>query len=57
MTYLTMYSSNSCWTVRTLRVKAEDQRWQERSPAVAAWITDHVWIWREWFGRPAVQST
>jgi hypothetical protein len=56
MTYLTMYSYNFCWTVRTLRVKAEDRRWQERSPAMAAGLTDHVWTWREWFGRPAVQS-
>lgn len=56
MTYLTLYSYHFCWCVRTLRVKDEDGRWQERSPALAAGLTDHVWTWREWFSRPAVQS-
>jgi hypothetical protein len=56
MTYLTMYSYNFCWSVRTLRVRDEDRRWRERSPAMAAGLTDHVWMWLEWFRRPAVQS-
>jgi IS1 family transposase len=56
MTYLTIYSYNFCWCVRTLRVKDERGRWRERSPALAAGLTDHVWTWKEWFGRPAVQS-
>jgi IS1 family transposase len=56
MTYLTLYSYNFCWRVRTLRVKGENGRWRERSPALAAGLTDHVWTWKEWFGRPAVQS-
>ena len=56
MTYLTMYSYNFCWCVRTLRIKGEDGRWRERSPALAAGLTDHVWTWKEWFSRPAVQS-
>ena len=56
MTYLTMYGYNFCWCVRTLRVKDEDGRWRERTPAMAAGLTDHVWTWREWFTRPAVQS-
>ena len=56
MTYLTMYSSNFCWCVRTLRVKAEQGRWQQRTPALAAKLTDHVWTWKEWFRRPAIQS-
>ena len=55
MTYLTMYSANFCWGVRTLRVKDEDGRWRDRTPALAAGLTDHVWTWREWFTRPAVQ--
>jgi IS1 family transposase len=57
MTYLTLYSYNFCWCVRTLRVKDEPGRWQQRSPALAAQLTDHVWTWTEWFNRPAVQST
>jgi IS1 family transposase len=55
MTYLTLYSYNFCWCVRTLRVKNEQDRWQERTPAQAAGLTDHVWTWKEWFTRPAVQ--
>jgi hypothetical protein len=56
VTYLTMYSYNFCWCVRTLRVKDEAGRWRERTPAMAAGLADHVWTWREWFMRPAVQS-
>jgi hypothetical protein len=52
MTYLAMYSYNFCRCVRTLRVKDE----QGRSPALAAGLTDRVWTWKQWFGRPAVQS-
>jgi hypothetical protein len=55
MTDLTLYGSNFCWCVRTLRVKDEEGRWHERTPAWAAGLTDHVWTWREWFTRPAVQ--
>ena len=56
MTYFTLYSSNFCWAVRTLRVKNEQGGWQQRSPAMAANLTDHVWTWDEWFSFPAVQS-
>ncbi|WP_169979016.1 hypothetical protein [Tautonia rosea] len=56
MTYLTMYSGNFCWSVRTLRIKDDRCRWRERSPAMVAGLTDHVWTWAEWFHRPAVQS-
>ena len=55
MTYLTLYSYNYCWCVRTLRVKDEQGHWQQRSPALAAGLTDHVWTWPEWFNRPAAQ--
>ncbi len=56
MTYLTMYGYNFCWSVRTLRIKDAKHKWQERTPAMAACLTDHVWTWREWFTRPAIQS-
>ena len=55
MTYLTMYGYNFCWAVRTLRIKDEEGHWRQRSPAMAAGLTDHLWIWREWFTWPAVQ--
>jgi hypothetical protein len=55
MTYFTLYSYNFCWGVRTLRSRAEDGRWQRRSPAVAAGLATHVWSLREWLTFPAVQ--
>jgi IS1 family transposase len=56
MTYLTLYGYNFCWCVRTLRIKDQEGRWRERSPAMAAGLTDHVWAWKEWFSRPAIKS-
>ena len=54
-TYLSMYSYNFCWSVRTLAVKDEAGHWQQRSPAMAAGLTDHVWSMSEWLSYPAVQ--
>ncbi len=45
-------SYNFCWPVRTLRVKGEDRRWQKRTPAMAAGLTDHVWSLSEWLTYP-----
>jgi IS1 family transposase len=43
VTYFTMYSYNFCWPVRTLRVReSPTSRWQQRTPAMAAGLTDHV---------------
>jgi hypothetical protein len=42
MTYLTLYSYNFCWCVRTLRRRDQQGLWQERSPALAAGLTDHI---------------
>jgi IS1 family transposase len=41
-------SYNFCWPVRTLRVRGEHGRWQKRTPAMAAGLTDHVWSVSEW---------
>ena len=32
VTYLTMYSYNFCWPVRTLRIKDEQGSWQDANP-------------------------
>jgi IS1 family transposase len=48
------FGYNFCWPVRTLRVKA-DGRWQKRTPAMAAGLTDHVWSLNEWLAYPVVQ--
>jgi hypothetical protein len=54
-TYFTLYSYNFCWPVRTLRARSPDQPWRERTPAMAAGLTDHVWSLEEWLKFPAVK--
>ena len=56
MTYFTMYSYNFCWPVRTLRECDEEGHWQQRTPAMAAGLTDHVWSLEEWLAFPAVKK-
>jgi hypothetical protein len=56
MSYFTAYRSNFCWPVRTLRTKAEDGRWQQRTPAMAAGLADHVWTLEEWINFPAIRA-
>jgi IS1 family transposase len=55
MTYFTMYSYNFCWSLRTLNRRADDGRWRQRTPAMAAGLADHVWTMREWITMPSVQ--
>jgi hypothetical protein len=57
MTDYTLYRDNFCWAVRTLRQRDEQGRWQQRTPAMAAGLADHVWSTREWISFPAVQAT
>jgi hypothetical protein len=52
MTKFTMYSYNFCWPVRTLRVKLEDGRYREMTPAMSAGLADHVWSMAEWASYP-----
>ena len=56
MTYFTLYRYNFCWVVRTLRQRDAQGRWQRRTPAMAAGLSDHVWSNREWVSFPAVQA-
>ena len=56
MSYFTAYRSNFCWPVRTLRAKAEDRRWQQRTPAMAAGLADHAWTMRELLCSPLYPS-
>jgi hypothetical protein len=55
MTSYTMYSYNFCWSVRTLRQKDAQGRWRQRTPAMAAGLSDHVWSLEEWLTLPAIQ--
>src|SRR4029077_7498469 len=42
MTYFTIYSYNFCWSVRTLADRDEQGQPRQRSPAMAAGLTDHA---------------
>jgi IS1 family transposase len=55
MTYFTMYSYNFCWPVRTLRVQVGAREYEQRTPAMAAGLADHVWTIREWATYPAIK--
>ncbi len=46
------YSDNFGWCVRTLRVANAEGRWRQRTPAMAAGLTDHVRSLREWITYP-----
>lgn len=54
-TRFSYFSYNFCWCVRTLRVTGTDGAWQQRTPAMAAGLTDHVWSLAEWITFPAIQ--
>jgi len=55
VSYFTLYSYNFCWPVRTLRQGSQREGYRQRTPAMAAGLTDHVWTLNEWLSRPAVQ--
>lgn len=55
MTYFTLYSYNFCWPVRTLRVAVGEEQYQQRTPAMAAGLTDHIWTTKEWITYPAIR--
>jgi hypothetical protein len=48
MTAFTLYSANYCWAVRTLREETAPNRYRQRTAAMAAGLTDHVWSLKEW---------
>ena len=52
--YFTMYSYNFCWPVRTLRTRQANGPWRDRTPAMSAGLTDHVWKLEEWLALPTV---
>jgi hypothetical protein len=55
VSYFTLYSYNFCWPVRTLREQGAAGTWQQRTPAMAAGLTDHRWTLAEWLCFPGVQ--
>jgi hypothetical protein len=55
-TYSSLYRYNFCCPVRALRIKDGRGRWEERTSAMAAVLTDHAWSMSEWPTLPAVQD-
>ena len=55
VSYFSLYSYNFCWPVRTLRQGSRRTGYRQRTPAMAAGLTDHIWTLKEWLSRPAVQ--
>jgi hypothetical protein len=55
--HFTLYSYNFCWCVRTLRTRRPDGTYQQRTPAMAAGLADHVWSVREWLWYPAIDRS
>jgi IS1 family transposase len=55
VSYFTLYSSNFCWPVRTLRQGSRRKGYRQRTPAMAAGLTDHIWTLKEWLSYPAAQ--
>ena len=53
--YLVGCAYNFCWAHESLRVAAPEgagRKWRERTPAMAAGLTDHAWTMREWLSQP-----
>jgi transposase-like protein len=53
--YLVGCAYNFCWAHDSLRVAAPEgasRKWRERTPAMAAGLTDHAWTMREWLSHP-----
>jgi hypothetical protein len=56
VSYFTLYSSNFCCPVRTLRQGSRRKGYRQRTPAMAAGLTDHVLTFQEWVSFPTVQQ-
>ena len=53
MTVFTLYSANFCWAVRTLREEIAPRRYRQRTAAMVAGLSDHVWTLKEWLSFPS----
>lgn len=53
ISYFIGFSYNFCWTVRTLRQKDSNDQWHNRTPAMTAGLSDHIWSMKEWSTYPS----
>ena len=55
LSYFVLYRYNFCWAVRTLRAGTQGEGYRQRTPALAAGLTNHSWTLKEWLCYPGVQ--
>lgn len=48
VSYFVAYGYNFMWPVRTLELAGEEGQKIQRTPAMVAGLTDHIWALREW---------
>ncbi|MEO6807619.1 MAG: hypothetical protein ABI353_00710, partial [Isosphaeraceae bacterium] len=51
--YFIGFSDNFCWAVRTLRTREAGGSWHDRTPAMAAGLSDHMWTTKDLITYPA----
>jgi hypothetical protein len=56
LSYFVGFSYNFLWPVRTLALKGLDGKKMQRTPAMAAGLTDHIWTLKEWCTFPVPGS-
>lgn len=56
VSYFVGYGYNFMWPVRTLELKMAEGNKIQRTPAMAAGLTDHIWTLKEWCTFPATSS-
>jgi len=56
LSYFIAYSYNFCWAVRTLRIKKNSGSYKQRTPAMAAGLSDHIWSTAEWVKYPTKKN-
>jgi len=56
VSYFVGYGYNFMWPVRTLELKGLEGKKIQKTPAMAAGLTDHIWTLKEWCIFPALSS-
>jgi len=56
VSYFVGYGYNFMWPIRTLELKGLGGKKIQRTPAMAAGLTDHIWTLKEWCTFPALSS-
>ena len=55
MSNSTRYQYNFCWSVPTLQFPGARGRWRQRTPAMSAGLSYHIWSMEERLSFPVIQ--